>query len=382
MRFASILICAMFAAAAPALAVDSPPPILATIPVIQPRTENPQLDAAFAAAAAGDGEKAVQLLRPLAEAGDVRAQLTLGQIFWNGKITTRDNAEAAHWFQKAADLGSPRAQSVMGIFHLTGDGVPADDAKAAEWLDKAATGGDYISQYTLGQMYIEGRGVRIDPVKAYICLTLARDNGKNEDAAIAQTLTQLARGMKPASIAQAQFEVGQSFESGRGVRLDLIAASTWYARAAHAGSRVALKRQTKAPALPPPVIDTAVHPSGVAPGANLEQQRAYIGLSIIPINDDIVAALNLKSRDGVYVAELAPDQAGVRGGLRPGDIIRAFNGAPVRVAVDLTGGLAKAHAGDKLVFGVERNAKAIDIVVMATARPLEPLPLRTPAKSQ
>jgi TPR repeat protein len=59
-------------------------------------------------------------------------------MYFNGKGTTRDYAQAIAWFNKAASQGSAAAQANLGIMYLNGLGVSPDRSKAREWLQQAA----------------------------------------------------------------------------------------------------------------------------------------------------------------------------------------------------------------------------------------------------
>jgi TPR repeat protein len=58
----------------------------------------------------GEYPTAVQLLVPLAEQGNVAAQVTLGDMYVIGQGVLKDGVEAAKWYRKAADQGSLKAQ--------------------------------------------------------------------------------------------------------------------------------------------------------------------------------------------------------------------------------------------------------------------------------
>jgi TPR repeat protein len=81
---------------------------------------------------------AIQLCQPLAEQGDVRAQLSLGGMYYNGQGVQQDYAEAAKWARKAAEQGYAPAQADLGIMYWNGEGVPQDAVLAYMWLSLAA----------------------------------------------------------------------------------------------------------------------------------------------------------------------------------------------------------------------------------------------------
>jgi hypothetical protein len=81
---------------------------------------------------------ALQLLRPVADSGNVRAQALLGFMYQGGLGVLKDYIEAAKWYRRAADTGDAIAQFEIGFMHLNGQGVPRDPVSAYMWLDLAA----------------------------------------------------------------------------------------------------------------------------------------------------------------------------------------------------------------------------------------------------
>jgi TPR repeat protein len=77
----------------------------------------------LAAFDAGDYQTTVEEWRPLAEAGDVEAQVALAGLYLDGLGVARDQAEGARWYRSR------------------GQGVPKDLAQAYLWLSLAAAQG-------------------------------------------------------------------------------------------------------------------------------------------------------------------------------------------------------------------------------------------------
>lgn len=75
---------------------------------------------------------------PLAEQGDVLAQVYVGEIFEKGMGVSPDYAIAASWYRKAADQGSARAQISLGFLYERGLGVNRDPNSALSWYRKAS----------------------------------------------------------------------------------------------------------------------------------------------------------------------------------------------------------------------------------------------------
>jgi TPR repeat protein len=85
-----------------------------------------------------DYAAATQLCRPLAEQGNVRAQLSLGGMYYNGQGVQQDYAEAAKWTRRAAEQGYAPAQADLGVMYWNGEGVPKNAVLGYMWLYLAA----------------------------------------------------------------------------------------------------------------------------------------------------------------------------------------------------------------------------------------------------
>ena len=113
-------------------------------------------DEGMAAYVAGDFATALREWRPLAEAGDPRAQNKLGAMYGKGQGVSQNDATAVEWFRRAAEQGYAEAQNNLGYRLNIGRGVEADPPKALEWYRKAAAQGFAPAQYNLGCVYREG----------------------------------------------------------------------------------------------------------------------------------------------------------------------------------------------------------------------------------
>lgn len=139
---------------------------------------------ARAAFDAGDYETAYELLLPLAEAGDAKAQNFLGFMYHEGKGVKQDNTKALMWYQKAAEQGMANAQYSLGVLYGHKLIDKQDYTKALMWYQKAAEQGFAHAQANLGIMYYEGYGVPKSNIKAYAWLQLAIEGGLEEASTI------------------------------------------------------------------------------------------------------------------------------------------------------------------------------------------------------
>lgn len=79
--------------------------------------------------------------QPLAEQGDVIAQLNLGLMYRDGKGVPQDHVAAAKWYRRAAEQGLALAQFTLALFYGNGVGVPLDFIAAHMWINLAASNG-------------------------------------------------------------------------------------------------------------------------------------------------------------------------------------------------------------------------------------------------
>jgi uncharacterized protein len=120
-----------------------------------------------------DYVKAVELWRPLAQAGDREAQYRLGVMYAEGRGIGANDAEAALWFERAAEQGEAMAQYNLGASYVEGAGVRKDMAAAAKWFRRAADQGIPLAQLNIGLLYASGDGVPQDNIEALKWIDLA-----------------------------------------------------------------------------------------------------------------------------------------------------------------------------------------------------------------
>ncbi len=94
------------------------------------------------------------LLQGLAESGQIKAQVVLGEMYLEGEGgVVKDPVAARHWFLVAAERGDPEAQRNLALMYQIGRGGPADQALAEFWFQKARGQGDVFSHYKSGAGY-------------------------------------------------------------------------------------------------------------------------------------------------------------------------------------------------------------------------------------
>ena len=209
------------------------------------------LDDAIGAYQRGDYELALRLFRPLAEAGDAKAQGNLGRMYALGQGVTQDYTEAVKWFRRSAEQGEAIAQFNLGLSFESGKGINQDYAEAAKWYWKAAYQNYAEAQNALGDTYFFGNGVAEDDSEAMQWYRKAADQGLSEaqfsvgslyenSQSIPRDLNKAAHWYQMAaeqSNADAEFALGELYRDGRGVSQDDTLAYKWFSRAAENSDR-------------------------------------------------------------------------------------------------------------------------------------------------
>jgi TPR repeat protein len=165
----------------------------------------------------GEFTKALNVLRPLAEAGHAESQDYLGGMYADGEGIVKDEKQAFEWYRKAADQGFSGAQHNLGVMYASGRGVQQDSVKAFVWFRKAAEQGNAVSQYNVGIMYAKGEGIVQDYGQAVTWLLKSANEGN----------------------ADAQDALGDMYANGVGIDRNRTEAIAWFRKAIGQGSEQA-----------------------------------------------------------------------------------------------------------------------------------------------
>lgn len=254
-----------------------------------------------------DYAKALAILKPLAEQGDAKAEVTLGIMYDYGYGIGRDGDKAIEWYKKAAMQGIPAVQHDLGVKYYNGAGVKQDYAEAVKWWRMAAENGLPDSQYNLGLMYSRGLGVNKDDAEARKWYEKAAAQGhKQAEYSLAVmyafgkgTATDFAKAAEwfrkaaEQGMSQAQFNLALLLEKGQGVAKDPQQALEWYQKAADQGLAQARERlaalKSATPEATPPTAATAeaekISVASTADSASVEAS-ATNGTSTTPLRDE------------------------------------------------------------------------------------------------
>jgi TPR repeat protein len=139
-----------------------------------------------------------------AQLGHPRAQVTLGNIYWNGYANQpQDYRKAAYWYSLAAAQGHRSAEfNLAGIYTEGLGGMPVDLRRAAELLIDSSRQGYAPAQEALGISYEFGEGLQRNRRSAVYWLQQAAAQG---DQTASQLATFLNRPNTPVFQSEAQF---------------------------------------------------------------------------------------------------------------------------------------------------------------------------------
>ncbi len=99
--------------------------------------------------------------------------------------------------------------------------------------------------------------------------------------------------------------------------------------------------------------------------------RGWLGVAIQDITDDLAASFGVKEREGVLLADVMQGGPAERAGLRPGDVVVEFGGAPIKEVPDLQRRVARVTPGRATRVTVVRDGKRVPLTVTVGEMPSE-----------
>ncbi len=85
--------------------------------------------------------------------------------------------------------------------------------------------------------------------------------------------------------------------------------------------------------------------------------RAWLGVRIQTVTDEIAESLGLEQSTGALVASVVPDGPAARAGIEAGDVILEFNGRPIRKMRELPRTVAETPVGEEVEVAVWRRGE-------------------------
>ncbi len=99
--------------------------------------------------------RAFPAVQSAATSGEAWAQADMGSLYETGLLVAQNNEEAVRWYKLAADQGYAGAQTNLGTMYATGSGVAKSRDEAIKWLKRAAAQGDKVAQKNLNALGIQ-----------------------------------------------------------------------------------------------------------------------------------------------------------------------------------------------------------------------------------
>jgi uncharacterized protein len=146
-----------------------------------------------------DWAKAITELRPLAEAGDDRAMILIGNMYSQGFGVIRSYKEALDLYRRAAvEKNNPEAMLAMGALYTSGLGVPVSFNIAKQWYERAALLGNQQGAFFYATVLFRGNKSTTDDLKpdlysAYKWYKIAAAEKGNQK--VADTASEIAKIM-------------------------------------------------------------------------------------------------------------------------------------------------------------------------------------------
>ena len=98
-------------------------------------------------------------------------------------------------------------------------------------------------------------------------------------------------------------------------------------------------------------------------------EHAFLGVQPGPITPQIATALGLDRREGAIVLAVTPNSPAARAQLRPGDVLTAFAGAPVRTVEDFLAELRGQDPGSRVELQILRDGQPQTLIATLSERP-------------
>ncbi|MEO8341934.1 MAG: Do family serine endopeptidase, partial [Nitrospirota bacterium] len=97
--------------------------------------------------------------------------------------------------------------------------------------------------------------------------------------------------------------------------------------------------------------------------------RGFLGVSIQDLTQDLATSFGLKDRKGALISDVSDDSPAGHAGLKQGDIVTAYQGAPVDDAVALQRQVTNTAVGAKVIVRVIRDGQEKNLAVTIHEQP-------------
>ncbi len=98
-------------------------------------------------------------------------------------------------------------------------------------------------------------------------------------------------------------------------------------------------------------------------------QRAYLGVGIQPVDQDLADQLGVSTPGGALVTDVQPDSPAAAAGLKSQDVITSFNGTPITSHRQLSAVVGRTPVGKAVPVVVSRDGKETKLTVTVREAP-------------
>jgi serine protease Do len=100
-------------------------------------------------------------------------------------------------------------------------------------------------------------------------------------------------------------------------------------------------------------------------------KRAYLGVGIQPVTQELAKQLSVKPRGGVLVTDVYPDTPAAKTGLHSGDVIVRFGNTAVATPQALQLAVERSPLGEQISIEIVRHGKTMNLTYQVTEQPSE-----------
>lgn len=184
------------------------------------------------------------VLKEKADNGSADAQFKTGYCYEKGQIVKQSYKSAFHYYKLAADQGHRESQVFLAMLYDDGLGVKQDYQQAFYYYNLAADQKSSIALARLGEFYEKGKGVQKSSDMAIYYYKLAADQGNslgqyllasyllenkiNEEQAVCYLKLILQKQHRSKLLARCEYDLGECFEKGTGIKKSLENALYYY----------------------------------------------------------------------------------------------------------------------------------------------------------
>jgi serine protease Do len=91
--------------------------------------------------------------------------------------------------------------------------------------------------------------------------------------------------------------------------------------------------------------------------------RGWLGVQIQGLDEDMAASLGLEDTHGALIADVVAGSPAQKAGLKAGDVVRSYDGKPIKEARELSRAVAATADGTSAGLDVMRDGKSLDLTV-------------------